>query len=239
VRRWATARLNPADGFDLEGKRDLVADHAPFERVGAAELAAPDHRLGGDTEHVVGAPGIGTDLVELDLERDRPGDAADGEVAGDRAGRLGRWRGLGHDEADQRVVVRIEEVAAPEMVVAGLVVGEDALGVDLDHEVGKLLARLVEAEAAAAVEEEAQLLLVAEVAGAEQDGEMLGIDGPARHVRCRQASGPGARGKAENGGEGGGADGPGDARHGFPRASVEGGIIGVIGWIARPTSGQG
>jgi hypothetical protein len=60
------------------------------------------------------------------------------------------------------------KIAASEVVVPGRVVGEDARRLDLDHEIAEGARAFVEAEAAAAVEEHAELPLVAEMAAAKR-----------------------------------------------------------------------
>src|SRR4029453_9859655 len=85
------------------------------------------------------APGVDGATEELDVHGDRPGLALDGEVAVDLPLALaGPGAHPGAAEADRGVVLDAEEVVGAHVGVAGLVLGVDAGGVDLDLQRGVL-----------------------------------------------------------------------------------------------------
>jgi len=88
-----------------------------------------------------GAPALEAVVAaeELDVQRDRPGRAADREVAGDGVVVAARGRDRGRDECDLGVRLGSEEVGGTEVAVALLVAGGDArcLDGDRDRRVGR------------------------------------------------------------------------------------------------------
>src|SRR5580704_11783082 len=115
---WALLAL-VQHALDLEGDRDLLADGdaAAGDRavVADAEVVPVDLAAGGEARPRA-AVGVRAEAVDLKLQRDRPGGAADGEVAveqeivavGAHTGGVKGQRGMRLD---------LEEVRAPDVVV--------------------------------------------------------------------------------------------------------------------------
>src|ERR1700761_9504821 len=126
--------LGLEDALDLKGDADLVADDDTARNAGDravevdTEVVPVD--LAGCREAAAGAAvGVRTEAVDLKLERDRLGDAADGQVTLKQvlaALVLDAGRGEGH----RRVVSHVEEVRAAAMRVELFLVGVDRRDVD-------------------------------------------------------------------------------------------------------------
>src|ERR1700691_2714260 len=106
--------------FDLQGDRDLLADShaAAGNRAVVADAPVIPVDLGGGGEARAGAAvGVGSEAVDLKLQRDRLGGAADGEVTVEQevaavatdAGGVEGHRGVGLD---------FEEVGTADVIVA-------------------------------------------------------------------------------------------------------------------------
>src|ERR1700761_393183 len=141
VRRWRHRMEDPGGGllgglenaFDLEVQVHLVADHGD---VGAgdgaveadAEVLAADLALGREAG-AGAAVSVRAEAVDLEAQRDRAGDGAEGQVAVDvvLAAVLADASGL---EGDVRVLLDVQEVLAADVVVAVFLAGGDRRGVN-------------------------------------------------------------------------------------------------------------
>src|SRR5699024_1670830 len=154
---------------------DLVGDqHAAGLEGGVPgepELLAGDRGLAGEAR-TVDAEGVGGRALVAEVELDRPGDVADGEIADE-----GVACDLGGDEADLREVLRIEEVAAAQVVVAVLVGGADRPGPQAAAE-GEVPAALAHLEDALDLVELAAGAGDAGVTHRERRRGVSGIEGP-------------------------------------------------------------
>src|SRR6185312_14446860 len=94
-------------------------------------------------------PRVANFALELGLQRHRARDVLDGEVARDREvpGRVAIHARAAKD--DLRMLRRVEEVRRAQVVVALLLAGVDACGIDLDLDAGLAWIRVVEVERAA------------------------------------------------------------------------------------------
>src|SRR5665213_3677642 len=131
------------DGLDVDREVDGVAEHdnAVVDAAEAdAEVVAVDLGVGGEAG--ARAPEtVRPEAVELEAQRDLPGDAAQGELAvdeevavrGDHARRAVGGGGVG---------LGVEEVARADVVVTALVVGVDGRDLDRggDRRVGRVRA---------------------------------------------------------------------------------------------------
>src|SRR5271165_6819571 len=120
------------DALDLEGDRDLLADGDAAARDRAVVADAPvrpvDLRGGGETRPRA-AVGVRAEAVDLKLQRDRPGRAADGEVAV-RQEIVAVGAHTGGLEGQRGVRLDLEEVRAPDVVVAVRLAGVHGTQVD-------------------------------------------------------------------------------------------------------------
>ena len=169
-----------ADGFDVDGDFDFIADEnaAGFEGVvpGESEGAATEFGGGGgtDTQHTPRVFDLGPGA--FDFKGDGMGDAVDGEFAGDLAAVKG---GLdpGADEGDGREFLIVEEFGALEVSVAVRVPGVDGGDFDGGFDGGGGGILVVEGEGAGDFGELAADVGDHHVADAEVDGGVGGIDG--------------------------------------------------------------
>src|SRR5690606_2331067 len=92
-------------------------------------------------------------------------------------------------EDDERVAACVQEVTAAQVLVTFLVIAEYALRLYLDAAGAQLTGLWVIPKAAGSIEEQSQLLLVADMFGGEQNGKMFGIDLPVGRLRLREPRG--------------------------------------------------
>src|SRR3954447_2268507 len=138
-------RAAPDHGH-VQFQSHLPGDHAP--PPGDPPVPAVEAAPGRESEPKV-ALGVGRVAGPLQVEDDRPGHAPHGQVAGDPEARTGRLH-AGRGESEQRVAVRVQEVAAAQMPVALVVVGPDAPGPDREPDDGPR--RVVTVQTRAALE---------------------------------------------------------------------------------------
>src|SRR2546423_3656475 len=175
-RRPKRSGLPDRFGLDLDG--DLLADDdaAGLEGLVPGEAEALPVELGlGREPDAHAAPGIGGTALERQLERHRPGDALDGEVALDHVVALPR---LPHRPAlvgHGRPGLDVEEVAGAKVTVALLVAGVDAAGLDGDGD-RRLEGVLGDLDRAGEVGEAAPGLGDHQVADGEADLAVAGVE---------------------------------------------------------------
>src|SRR5438034_4105857 len=107
------------DTFDLEGDRDLLADGdaATGDRAVVADAEVVPVDLAAGREARPGpAEGVRAEAVHLELQRDGPGGAADGELAVEEEVVAVR-ADAGGPERQRRVRLDLEEVGAADVVV--------------------------------------------------------------------------------------------------------------------------
>ena len=136
---------------------------------------------------------------ELDRQRDRPGDAVHGQVAGDAKAPVGLLLDPVADELDRRIGRCVEEVGRAQVVVALLVAGVDRGRLDLeDHRgVGRILVVLDDRARELA---EVPVHLADVMADLEGDVGVRLVDRVGQGRRGRRIE-RGERDKGENGGE--------------------------------------
>src|ERR1700753_593878 len=140
VRRWHHRMEDPGGllgglehALDLEVQVHLVADHgavgAGDDAVEAdAEVLAADLALGREAG-AVAAVSVRAEAVDLEGQRDRAGDVADGQVAVDVV--LAPVQAdAGGLEGDVRGLLDVQEVLAADVVVTVALAGVDRRGVD-------------------------------------------------------------------------------------------------------------
>src|SRR5688500_17158537 len=125
------------DRGDVELELDLVRHHdaAGLERSvpGQAPVLAADGGLAFETDPNVAVGVLGRAGV-FEAHADRPGDALDGQVTGDRPLVVALTFNRGGDERDLGVLPAVEEVPRAEVVVALLLASGDAVRDDRDRD---------------------------------------------------------------------------------------------------------
>src|SRR5699024_9558164 len=99
------------------------------------------------------APRVGGGAVKLDVEGDRLGDVADGEVTGQLVLGVGNLLDPRGDERDLRELVRREEVVAAQVTVTVRTAGVDARGLDRELRRGRCWVVPIDREGAGEVVE--------------------------------------------------------------------------------------
>src|SRR5439155_9565002 len=149
TRRWADENqiVNPLsvlrtrrrDGLHVELDAHFLSDEhaAGLERKvpGEAPVLAVDFGGRAERDPLI-AHRRGAGALELDLERDRTGDLAHGEVAGQRPGAGRTFLDTGGPERDVRVAVDVEEVGTAEVRVAVDVARLERRDLDVDLGMG-------------------------------------------------------------------------------------------------------
>src|SRR5215216_2946561 len=178
------------DGLDLELEADLLAhqDTAALERgvPGEAEVLAVDLGAGREAGPAA-APRVGRPTVVLDVESDRPGDAVDGQVAGEREVTGRAPLDPVAPELDLRVALDVEEVGRAQVLIPLRVAALDAGGVDRD--LRPRAQRVVrDVDVALDAGELAPHLAHHEVPGDALHGRVDGLDLPVARLRDLDAS---------------------------------------------------
>src|SRR5271157_49097 len=118
--------------LDLEGDRDLLAhgDAAAGDRAVVADAeVVPVDLAGGGEARPRAAVGVRAEAVDLKLQRDRPGGAADGEVAFEQE-IVAVGTHTGGVEGQRGVRLDLEEVRTPDVIVPVRLTGVHRTQVD-------------------------------------------------------------------------------------------------------------